>query len=410
MKTLEEVLLKIKFISKKKRAFLVFFVHGLMGISGKRNSRNISRYISMCEHTFGRQMEKEVNFIEINKELINTIKQPEEIWVGVHDPSFIEKSGKKTYGLGRYWNGSAGRAEKGLEISVIAAVKVSGPGREGYAIYAEQTPPPPVSKNKEEREETKIDSYVSHLKKAAPTLLEMGITHLVTDAGLSNKKYVSGAAAVGLKVVSKLRKDARLTRHYTGPQKARGRKRKFDGRVTPEDFDQLPPEVTKKDGNEKIELRSMILYSVSLQQLIKVVKVIVYKDQQKCREFLLFSTDLNLSTDNIHEFYSARFQIEFVFRDGKQNTGLGDCQSRNKQRLHYHFNASLLAVNVAKIQHAKLQKNRTTLEPFSMASWSRKYNVEIVINQFISMFGFNQTLIKSHPNYESFLSFGRITH
>jgi hypothetical protein len=32
------------------------------------------------------------------------------------DASFVPKSGKHTYGLDRFWNGSHSRAEKGLEI------------------------------------------------------------------------------------------------------------------------------------------------------------------------------------------------------------------------------------------------------------------------------------------------------
>ena len=35
------------------------------------------------------------------------------------DCSFIPKSGKETYGIEHFYNGSAGRAEKGLEISVL---------------------------------------------------------------------------------------------------------------------------------------------------------------------------------------------------------------------------------------------------------------------------------------------------
>ena len=36
-------------------------------------------------------------------------------------------------------------------------------------------------------------------------------------------------------------------------------------------------------------------------------------------------------------YYKARFQIEFVFRDAKQYTGLLDCQSCKKEAIHTHI-------------------------------------------------------------------------
>ena len=99
----------------------------------------------------------------------------------------------------------------------------------------------------------------------------------------------------------------------------------------------------------------------------------------------------------IYEFYVSRFQIEFIFRDAKGFTGLSDCQSRDKKRIDYHINASLTALNVARIQDSKMQKSRGVQYPFSMANWTRQYHVRIIAERFISMFGFDQTYIKSHP-------------
>jgi IS4 transposase len=64
-------------------------------------------------------------------------------------------------------------------------------------------------------------------------------------------------------------------------------------------------------------------------------------DQKKIRYVVLFSTDLELSARLIVEYYKARFSIEFIFRDAKQFAGFSDCQSREKQVLHFHFNASV---------------------------------------------------------------------
>jgi hypothetical protein len=58
--------------------------------------------------------------------------------IGAIDCSFIAKSGKMTYGLDWFYNGSSNRTQKGLEISVIAVIDVEA--RRGYSLSVQQTP------------------------------------------------------------------------------------------------------------------------------------------------------------------------------------------------------------------------------------------------------------------------------
>jgi IS4 transposase len=51
-----------------------------------------------------------------------------------------------------------------------------------------------------------------------------------------------------------------------------------------------------------------------------------------------FSTDLNLGAKKLIEYYRSRFQIEFLYRDAKQNTSLNHCQARSENKLKMHFN------------------------------------------------------------------------
>ena len=325
--------------------------------------------------------------------------------------AFIPKSGKKTHGLDYFWNGCAGKAEKGLEIDVIAVVKIDEK-REAYTLSAEQAPANPIPRSERKKKKvtdiSKIDFYLNHLKKVMPQLLYLRIKYIAADAFFAKNKYVNGAVDMGLHVISKFRKDARLRRLYTGQQKTRGRRKKFDvGKIKIEDFKHSS--VTKIDSGN-IELRSCIAYSVSLKRTIKVVLVRKYISDVKYVEVLLFSTDCDLADLKVYEFYVSRFQIEFIFRDAKGYTGLYDCQSRDSRRMNYHFNASLTALNVAKIQDSQLQKTRGVQHAFSMTNWSRQYHVEIVVNRIIAMFGFDQTLIKLHPDYNKLLSFGNVMH
>lgn len=415
MEILKQTLNKIKSVSKPSKKFLVVLIYGLIGVAGKRTFRNLSRYMVLDEHTFSRQMAKKLDFVEINVEMIKAQKNNQNVLIGAQDTSFASKSGKLTDGLDFFWNGCTGKAEKGLEIDVIAAIKIDGK-KDGYTISSQQTPAIQKSekkekkKNKSTNEPTRIDFYLGHVKKVIEKIKSLGIQYMAVDAFFAKAKYVSGVVSLGLHVISKLRKDARFRRPFTGAQKARGRKRLFEmGRASINDFNNSAITEVAVDDKE-IELRECILYSESLKRKVKVVLARRLLDKNNYQEALLFSTDLEISALQIFQFYTARFQIEFIFRDAKNFTGLTDCQSRDARRLHYHFNASLLALNVARIEDAQQQKINQTQHPFSMTNWARKYHVEIVINRFISMFGFDLTLIKSHPDYNNMLTFGNVRH
>ena len=69
----------------------------------------------------------------------------------------------------------------------------------------------------------------------------------------------------------------------------------------------------------------------------------------KERYILLFSTDVNPSSSDILAYYRARFQIELIFRDARQYTGMVDSQSRNLDALDAQVNGSLTALNLAKV-------------------------------------------------------------
>ena len=121
---------------------------------------------------------------------------------------------------------------------------------------------------------------------------------------------------------------------------------------------------------------------------------------------VLFSTDLEIDPLYLYQCYTARFQIEFIFRDARQFTGLADCQARSPEALDSHVNASLTALNLAK---APLQQQQTT-EPlsFSIASYKRLALNEHLLELFISLFDLEPTLIKSHPSYQNLLAYGAI--
>jgi hypothetical protein len=58
-------------------------------------------------------------------------------------------------------------------------------------------------------------------------------------------------------------------------------------------------------------------------QFKRPLKIVIVQNQDQYHS-ILCSTDLTLSAQEIFRSYSARFQIEALFRDGKSHLGLGD--------------------------------------------------------------------------------------
>jgi hypothetical protein len=110
-------------------------------LCGKVNFTNLSRYSDLSEKTYRRHYSQTFDFPSFNAHLIAAAIPKSAPVIGVMDCSFITKSGKQTYGLDWFYNGSASRSERGLEISVMAVVNVES-GR-GYALSVQQTPANP---------------------------------------------------------------------------------------------------------------------------------------------------------------------------------------------------------------------------------------------------------------------------
>ena len=122
---------------------------------------------------------------------------------------------------------------------------------------------------------------------------------------------------------------------------------------------------------------------------------------------MLFSTDIDQAPTDIYRLYTLRFQIEFLFRDAKQFTGLADCQARNSVKLEFHFNASFTALNLAKVEALQRHPGNRGFV-FSMASMKRCALNEHLLNIFISNLDLSPSLIKSHPNYEKLRNYGTL--
>jgi len=139
-----------------------------------------------------------------------------------------------------------------------------------------------------------------------------------------------------------------LTPSYISKSGKKGRPKKYDGKIDLKKINKTYFELVL--NNDQTAVYTAIVYSKGLKRNIKLV----YEQPkgEKTKSYLLFfSTDLELDALEILRYYKNRFQIEFLYRDGKQRTGLNDYQARSENKLHFHFNASLTAINLAKVEH-----------------------------------------------------------
>jgi len=396
MEIVQSLLTKVGGFRKPQLQALTTLFATILIACGKVNFTNLSRYSGLSERTYRRAFKQRVDFAALNAAVIKAAIAENHALIAVMDCSFIAKSGKQTFGIDRFYNGSHSRVERGLEVSLVAVVDVKT--EVGYALLAEQT-----FDQASFPELTRLDYYLEHLEIARPHLPPQ-IQYLAVDEAYAKEPFITGVLALRLQVISKLRRDANLRFVFEGVQKARGARRKYDGKV---DLTNLERFIWVSQVQPGVELYTQVVWHVSLKRQIRLAYLKDTRKPGKSSYVVLFSTDLTQSAEQIYRFYKLRFQIEFIFRDAKQFTGLSDCQARSVKKLDFHFNASFTALNLAKLDVHRQQSGNTPFV-FSMASVKRRALNDHLLDTFISKLGLSPNAIKSHPNYQNLRSYGVI--
>lgn len=361
-----------------------------MSLRGRVNYTNLSRYSELSEKSYRRWFGKKLDFIEFNCIGNSEIIPHSAVKIAALDASFVSKSGNKTYGLGNFYNGNQSKAETGLEISTLAIVDVDF--NTAYHVSTRQTPV-----KSEDVDGTRVTEYLRHFKEDCH-ILPKNIRYLATDAYYSKQLFTNGILGCGYHQIGKMRCDANLRYLYTGEQKPKGRPRCYAGKMVIGDVELLEFVGEKND----VKVYTAVVNCVTLKRNIRIV-YLLFKNSYA----ILFSTDTELDAMTIYRYYKARFQIEFLFRDAKQFTGLTDCQARSESALHSHFNACFTTLNLIKWHDRQLSPQRKTI---SVASWKYKFFNELIIERISSNFAFDLSLIKSSPLYEELCNFGAIAY
>lgn len=383
---------KMPDLNRARYNFLIEVFGLFLSIKGRMNFLQFGRYGKRCEQTYRTGSATEFDFLNFNRHLFANHGSARRMIA--FDPSYVRKSGKKTPGSGYFWSGVAGAAKWGLEIAGIAAVDLDV--RTAYHLETVQTPTDLAE------HDGLITHYAGLLVDRKEQLLSIS-KYLVVDAYFSKHGFVSALTENGFEVICRLRNDADLLYLFTGTRKGgRGRPRKYDGKVC---FDGLKSEhFTHIEVDSQNTYYHGTVYSRSLKRKINLVCVKTLK-KEKWKYRLYFSTDLTMQPEDILEQYGARFQIEFLFRDAKQHTGLDHCQARDPGKLYFHWNAALTSVNLAKAAHWSCLPG-TEKEPFSMADVKTLYHNRLMVERFLTVFGISPNRPKNKRKIHELLCYG----
>ena len=362
-KALEQIFGKLMGTTKWQLSFFIEIFDLIYSIQGRFNFQNLTRYSKLNESTFRRNFHKFFDWLNFNLQLVFLagLDLEGEV-IAAFDCSFIPKAGSKTFGLDRFWSGCLNRAVKGLELSLICLIDVNS--RKAWALDAIQTPAD-LSQKENDNSRTRIDFYIDQIRNCCDKLLK--VKYFVGDGFYAKTKVFDALADLNKFFITKLRPDANLRYLYQGEHpKRKGPKQIYAGKV---DFYDVEPWDYICNLAPHVEVYSVIANSPKFGINLRVVMLLNTKTD---KHVLLACTDLELGALKIIDYYRLRFKIEFLFRDAKQFTGLTHCQARSKEKIHFHFNFSLAAINMANFQ-MKMNPTIMSMNTFKRLAYNTRF-------------------------------------
>ena len=327
------------------------------------------------------------------------------------DECVVTKSGKKTYGLDRFFSSLYGKPVPGLAFFTLSLISTHQ--RRSYPTMVEQMVRteaekaatqatnhkktqqrkktaqkgkpgrPKGSKNREKTHVTlspelqRIQTMIQQQLGVIGGLIPL--THMVLDGHFGNHPALHMVRGCGLHLISKLRHDAALYVPYDGPYAGRGPRRKYGAKIDYRDIPvQYLTQTTVEDNIHTRIYQAQLLHKEFAQPLNVVILVKTNLTTQAHAHVVLFSSDLDLRDEQLIDKYSLRFHIEFNFRDAKQYWGLEDFMHVQETAVSNAANFSLFMVTVAHLLLKPFRKDHPHFGILDLKAYCRghKYVAE----------------------------------
>jgi len=385
-----------------QRQFLRELFKAVLSLRGRVNFTNLARFSPLHEQTFLaiwdrlRHFQKAFRWVWFNLTVFRLRRHPEEPIIGVFDCSFLPKSGTQTWGLDQFFSSLAGRSKQGLEVSILGIVATES--RRAFGVDATQTPPD-LSKSEADGY-SRVDFYLEQIIDLYDRLAGLGVSYWVTGGFYAKQKVFDTVTDLGGDLITRLRSDANLRYLYTGaPKDGPGRPKQYDGKIDWDDREELSrrfDEVSRLPDQPKVRVLTTVANSPHFGRDLRIVLLIGPGGEQ----VILASTDTSLCAEEVARYYRLRYQIEFVVRDAKQHTGLTHCQARSQEKLDFHLNMSVAAVNLLRLL---AQKAECSLRTYRREAYNR-----LLIKQLFSKLGLSAEYDRTDPRVQAVVRTGRM--
>jgi putative transposase len=299
------------------------------------------------------------------------------------DESVVTKAGKHTHGVDYFFSNLQQRAIPGLSFFTLSLVSLQQ--RRLYPLYMEQQirteaekakkqakkakpagekkkPGRPKGSRNKNKKEVTLNPELQRIQKMLQSLLNtirstVNLTYLVLDGHFGNYPAFHMVRQCQLHLISKLRHDAALHFAYAGPKPKRGPTPRLGEPVDVRKIlEQYLQETKIADGFETRTYQLQLLHPDFPDPLNIVILLRTNLTTGAWANVILFSSDLTLSYDQLVDFYSLRFQIEFNFRDAKQFWGLEDFMNVSQVAVTNAANLALFMVNVSHVLMCKYRQ------------------------------------------------------
>lgn len=325
-----------------------------------------------------------------------------DVYLLAGDEVVVTKSGKKTFGLDRFFSGVLQKSVPGVAFFTLSLISTKQ--RRAFPVQIEQvvrTPQekeeiaqrrtkaakasavrkagrPHGSKNKN-RADVSLSAELQRIKQMLEGQLNriggcLPVSYLALDGHFGHNSALVMTRQCGLHLIRKLRSNSALYLPYDGPYAGRGPRRKYGDKL---DYCHLPERYLKQRFvEEAIETRLYHLQALhkDFSQALNVV--ILVKTNLRTGAWahvILLSSDLTLEPERLVEYYRLRFQIEFNFRDAKQYWGLEDFMNVTETAVTTSVNLSLFMVTLSSVLLRDFRRQEPAFSVLDLKAYCRGY-------------------------------------
>jgi putative transposase len=359
-------------------------VRAMFAMTGRITQLGISRWTDQggSYRTIQRFFQTKIDWTSVQWHFFaHFLVRPDTVYLLAGDESVVSKSGKGTYGIGRFFSSILHTSIPGLAFFSIAIIDVkkrrAHPLSTKQVIRSEEekeqtrkrkqkqkdkqkpdTPKRPRGRPKGSKNKAKADVMLSpELQRILAQgqevmqLLQdkLSVAYFALDGHFGNAFATAMVRQMGLHILSKMPHNAELYLRPTEAEKATHPRKKYGVRL---DYKHLPEALrvsrTTEDGSCTEVYQAICLHKHFAEPIHVVLIVRTDLASGRVGHVVLFSSDLNLDALTLIDYYSLRFQIEFTFREAKQSFGLEDFMGVKETSITNAVGLSFFMVNLSR--------------------------------------------------------------